>query len=164
MIPYAPDSIMDPQLKKVRIIADYQFGSGAGRALFPDDVTFRLSASGRIRQVLQGTEHVATLRASDNQFTLGSLGASRLHASLPSPAMRVVVTCDAVPFVSEGKTAFARHITDADPAIRSGDEVLVVDKDDTLLATGQAKLCASELLAFERGAGVDVRRIARPRG
>ncbi len=73
--------------------------------------------------------------------------------------MRVVVTDDAVPFVSDGKTAFARHIIDADPAIRSGDEVLAVDKNDTLLATGQAKLCAFELLAFERGAGVDVRRI-----
>jgi len=155
---------MDPQLKKVRVIADYQFGSGAGKALFPDDVAFRLSATGRIRQVMHGTEHVATLRASDGQFTLGRLGASRLHASLQSPAMRVVVTCDAVPFVSEGKTAFARHITDADPAIRSGDEVLVVDKDDTLLATGQAKLCASEMLAFERGAGVDVRRIAQASG
>ena len=155
---------MDPRLKKVRIIADYQFGSGAGRALFPDDVTYKLSSTGRIRQVMQGNEHVATLRASDNRFTLGRLGASRLHTSLPRPAMRVVVTGDAVPFVSDGKTAFARHITDADPAIRSGDEVLVVDKDDTLLATGQAKLCASELLAFERGAGVDVRRITQPRG
>jgi len=35
--------------------------------------------------------------------------------------------------------------------------VLVVDETDDLLATGQAKLCASELLSFERGAGVDVR-------
>jgi archaeosine-15-forming tRNA-guanine transglycosylase len=46
---------------------------------------------------------------------------------------------------------------DADPDIRSGDEVLVVDENDVLLATGQAKLCASELLSFERGMGVDVR-------
>ncbi|MCK4811251.1 MAG: pseudouridine synthase, partial [Methanosarcinales archaeon] len=81
-------------------MADYQFGSGAGRALFPDDVTYKLSSTGRIRQVMQGNEHVATLRASDNRFTLGRLGASRLHTSLPRPAMRVVVTGDAVPFVS----------------------------------------------------------------
>ncbi len=41
--------------------------------------------------------------------------------------------------------------------IRGGDEVLVVDENDLLLATGQATLCASELLAFENGMGVDVR-------
>ncbi len=144
-------------LIKARIIANYQFGRGAGDALFPDDVTFRFSTTGRIRQVLHGKERIATLRASDNRFTLGKLGASRLHAFLPPPLMRVVVNPDAASFVRDGKTAFARHITDADPMIRSGDEVLVVDESDLLLATGQATLCASELLAFEYGMGVDVR-------
>ncbi|MEA1869692.1 MAG: PUA domain-containing protein [Euryarchaeota archaeon] len=147
----------DAHLRKARIIADYQFGRGAGDALFPDDVTFRLSTTGRIRQVLQGKERITTLRASDNMFTLGKLGSSRLHTFLPPPGMRVVVNGDAAPFVRDGKTAFARHITDVDPMIRSYDEVLVVDENDLLLATGQAKLCASELLAFEHGVGVDVR-------
>ncbi|MEA1966363.1 MAG: pseudouridine synthase, partial [Euryarchaeota archaeon] len=72
----------DMHLRKARIIADYQFGRGAGDALFPDDVTFRLSTTGRIRQVLHGKERITTLRASDNMFTLGKLGASRLHAFL----------------------------------------------------------------------------------
>jgi len=147
----------DTHLGKARIIADYQFGRGAGGTLFPADVRFRLSTTGRIRQVLQDKERITTLRASDNRFTLGKLGASRLHAFLPPPGMRVVVNSDAAPFVRDGKTAFARHITDVDPMIRSGDEVLVVDENELLLATGQAKLCASELLAFEHGMGVDVR-------
>jgi hypothetical protein len=80
----------DTHLRKARIIADYQFGRGTGDALFPDDVKFRLSTTGRIRQVLQGKERIATLRASDNLFTLGKLGAFRLHAFLPPPGMRVV--------------------------------------------------------------------------
>ena len=147
----------DTHLRKVRIIADYQFGRGAGDALFPCDVTFRLSTTGRIRQVLQGKERITTLRASDNLFTLGKLGAYRLHAFLPPPGMRVVMNSDAAPFVRDGKTAFARHVTDVDPMIRSYDEVLVVDENDLLLATGQAKMCASELLVFEHGMGVDVR-------
>ena len=156
-VPTRPCLIMNPHLRKSRIIADYQFGRGAGVALFPDDVAFRLSTTGRIRQILHREERIATLRASDNRFTLGKLGALRLHAFLPPPGMRVVVNSDAAPFVREGKTAFARHVVDADPDIRSGDEVLVVDENDVLLATGQAKLCASELLPFERGMGVDVR-------
>ena len=148
---------LDAHLRKARIIADYQFGRGAGKALFPDGVTFRLSTTGRIRQVLHGKERIATLRASDNLFTLGKLGAFRLHEFLPHPLMRDVVNSDAAPFVRDGTTAFARHIIDVDPMIRSGDEVLVVDEADLLLATGQAKLCASELLAFEYGMGVYVR-------
>ncbi|HDN66033.1 MAG TPA: pseudouridine synthase, partial [Methanosarcinales archaeon] len=43
----------DAHLRKARIVADYQFGRGAGYSLFPDDVSFRLSTTGRIRQVLQ---------------------------------------------------------------------------------------------------------------
>ena len=148
---------MNRDLKKVRTIADYQFGRGTGHAIFPPDVTFRLSTTGRIRQILYRGERVATLRAGDNRFTLGAIGAFRLHAFLPHPGMRVIVNEDAVPFVRDGKTAFARHIVYADPLIRSGDEVIVVDRYDDLLATGQAKLSSSELLSFERGVGVDVR-------
>jgi len=150
-------SNMNSHLRTVRIIADYQFGRGAGRAVFPDDVEFRLSTTGRIRQILQDGERIATLRADDNQFTLGMIGASRLHAFLPHPGMRVVVNSDAAPFVSQGKTAFARHVVSVDPVVRSGDEVLLVDEDDNLLATGQAQLSASELCSFTNGAGVDVR-------
>ena len=71
--------------------------------------------------------------------------------------MHVVVNSDAAFFVRERKTVFARHVVDANPMIRSGDEVLVVDENDILLATVQAKLSASELLSFEHGVGVDVR-------
>nr|QNO41350.1 tRNA-guanine(15) transglycosylase [Methanosarcinales archaeon ANME-2c ERB4]QNO42344.1 tRNA-guanine(15) transglycosylase [Methanosarcinales archaeon ANME-2c ERB4]QNO43087.1 tRNA-guanine(15) transglycosylase [Methanosarcinales archaeon ANME-2c ERB4]QNO43118.1 tRNA-guanine(15) transglycosylase [Methanosarcinales archaeon ANME-2c ERB4]QNO45240.1 tRNA-guanine(15) transglycosylase [Methanosarcinales archaeon ANME-2c ERB4] len=148
---------MNSDIRKARTIANYQFGSGAGHALFPDDATIRLSTSGRIRQILRNEERIATLRADDNQFTLGKIGALRLHAFLPHPEMRVTVNSDSAPFVLQGKTAFARHVVGVDPRIRSGDEVLVVDCEDNLLATGEACLSASELLSFDRGMGVDVR-------
>ncbi|MFU8768090.1 MAG: PUA domain-containing protein [Candidatus Methanoperedens sp.] len=40
----------------------------------------------------------------------------------------MVVNSDSAPFVAKGKTAFARHVVDADPEIRAGQEVLVVDE------------------------------------
>ena len=69
----------------------------------------------------------------------------------------MVVNSDAAPFVAKGKTAFARHVVDVDPEIRAGQEVLVVDEDDGLLATGKTMLSALEMKAFEKGTAVDVR-------
>ncbi|MDW7728205.1 MAG: PUA domain-containing protein [Candidatus Methanoperedens sp.] len=69
----------------------------------------------------------------------------------------VIVNSNAAPFVAKSKTAFARHVVDADPEIRAGQEVLVVDEGDGLLATGKTMLSASEIKAFEKGTAVDVR-------
>jgi len=41
--------------------------------------------------------------------------------------------------------------------IRAGDEVLVVDEDDALLATGKAVLSPLEMLQIRRGVAVSVR-------
>ncbi len=144
-------------LKRVRTIADYQFGRGAGRILFSDEVTFQLSTTKRVRQILLHNERIATVRAKDGMLTLSIKGAARLHGFLPYPAQRVVVNSDAAPFVSKGKTAFARHVVAVDPDIRAGQEVLVVDESDRLLATGKAVLSAIEMQDFKKGIAVDVR-------
>ncbi len=144
-------------LKRVRTIANYQFGAGAGDALFPETVTFTLSRTRRVGQVLDAGKRVATLRPYDSLFTLSELGARRLHAHIPPPRLRVVVNWDAAPFVGAGKTAFARHVITADPELRANDEVLLVDENDVLLATGSALLSPAEMLAFTRGIAVRVR-------
>ncbi len=144
-------------LKRSRIIADYQFGAGAGAILFPETVTFALSRTGRISQVLDEGARVATLRSYDGLFTLSELGARRLHACTPPPRLRVVVNCDAAPFIGAGKTAFARHVVAVDPELRANGEVLVVDENDVLLATGSALLSPAEMLAFTRGTAVRIR-------
>lgn len=148
----------DKNLTRVRIMADFQFGKGCGAVLFPDDVTFRLSKTKRVRQVFNNNEHIATVRASDGVFTLGIEGARRLHDFIPGPLKRVVVCEDAVPFVAQGKTVFAKHVTRLDSEMRAGDEVIVVSDSDELLATGQLLLSPEEILVLDRGMAVDVRR------
>ena len=108
-------------LRRVRIIADYQFGPGAGESLFPTTVTFTLSRTRRVSQVLDGGIRVATLRASDGLFTLGELGARRLHARFSAPKLRVIVNAESAPFVAAGKTAFAKHVISVDPDLRAQD-------------------------------------------
>lgn len=146
------------RLKQVRLIAEYQFGKGAGEALFPDDACFRLSATNRTRQILdKDEERIATLRASNGVLTLSIEGAKRLHAFFAAPNIRVTIMGDVASFIREGQTLFAKHVLNVDPDIRSGEEVLVVDENDILLGTGKALLCAEEMLAFNRGVAVDMR-------
>ncbi len=144
-------------LKRVRTIADYQFGRGAGEVLFPDNVEFQFSSTKRIRQILLDNNRIATVRAKDGMLTLSIEGARRLHAFIEYPGHRVVVNSDAAPFAAKGKTAFARHVVAVDPDIRAGEEILVVDEKDNLLATGKAMLSAIEMMAFKKGIAVDVR-------
>ncbi len=107
---------------------------------------------------MDGGIRVATLRSYDGLFTLSELGARRLHAGFSYPRLRVVVNRDAATFVEAGKTAFARHVVAADPQLRANDEVLLVDENDVLLATGNALLSPAEMLAFTRGTAVKVRQ------
>ncbi|WP_406659869.1 PUA domain-containing protein [Methanolobus sp. ZRKC3] len=148
----------DKNLKKVRIMADFQFGKGSGNALFPDSVTFQLSKTKRVRQILNEGKHIATARAKDGTLTLSIEGAATLHGQIPSPKGRVVVCGDAVPFVAKGKTTFAKHVLSLDPELRAGDEVMVVSESDDLLATGQLLLSPHEISVLDKGAAVDVRR------
>ena len=144
-------------LKRIRTIADYQFGRGAGEILFSEDVAFQFSTTGRIRQILLDNERIATIRAKDGMLTLSMKGAGKLHGLIKYPGQRVMVNNDAAPFVAKGKTAFSRHVVTVDPEIRAGQEVLIVDENDRLLATGKTVLSALEMQAFKKGIAVDIR-------
>ena len=145
-------------LRRVQVIADYQFGLGIGTGLFPEGCEFILSTTGRIRQILYGGVRLATVRASDGRLTLGIEGARRLHVLLAAPGYRVVIRDDVAEFVDQGKNAFARHVIAADPEIRAGDDVLVTAGDDRLVACGTAQVSGTEMLAFNYGAAVKVRQ------
>jgi conserved protein with predicted RNA binding PUA domain len=150
--------LQDSARSRVQIIADFQFGKGAGEALFPEGCEVILSRTGRVRQITLYGKRLATVRAKDGRFTLGIDGALRLISSLRPPAYRVVVSEDVADFIRQGKNTFAKHVTAADPAIRAGDEVMVVDGEDQLLATGSAMLSGGEMLLFNYGVAVKVRQ------
>ena len=84
-------------------------------------------------------------------MTLSMMGARRLHALFESPHLRVVASEDAAPFVAKGGNVFAKHVLSVDEEIRAGEEVLVVDSQDRLLATGTAVLAPEEMLQIKRG-------------
>ncbi|MFW5978248.1 MAG: PUA domain-containing protein, partial [Halohasta sp.] len=61
------------------------------------------------------------------------------------------------PFVCEGDNAFAKFVGAVDPAVRPGDEVLVVHERGDLLAVGRAELSADGMADFDTGMAVKVR-------
>ncbi|MFB6303204.1 MAG: PUA domain-containing protein [Haloferacaceae archaeon] len=142
----------------LRVVADYQFGAGAGAALFPpdEDRTMSRSTGGRPRQVHAGGRRLISF-GTDGRFTLGVAGGERLRDALDPPAYRVVVGAESEPHVRDGANAFAKFVREADPRIRPRDEVLVVNGRDELLGVGTTTLAGDAMLDFGTGMAVDVR-------
>ena len=146
------------EIRKIKMIADYQFGRGAGIALFSGEIQLIKSKNtGKIRNIIVDGKHVASMRAEDGFFSLRIEGAKRLHSHIPYPRLRVVVTDDSAEFNRMGKNVFAKFVVDADPEIRPGDEVLIVDKNDELVAVGKTLMNRFEMLHFSEGMCVKVR-------
>lgn len=148
----------DLDLARVKAVADYQFGRGAGAALLDGRVTLKKSENtGKIRNVLVDGEHILSMRANDGFFTLRPPGAERLRRAFPAPLLRVVVKDDSVPFNREGKNVFCTFVEECDPGLRPMDEVLVVNGGDELVAIGRVLLTRDEMTAFRSGVAVKVR-------
>ncbi len=147
------------ELASLRVIADYQFGPPAGRLLIPDNVLVSVSPNTlRIRSLLLEGKIIATLRAQDGLYSLSIEGARLLHRGMPEPRLRVYVDTSVAEYIARGRNAFAKHVVRADPGIRPGDEVLVVDEQDRLLAVGKARFSGVEIPYFKSGEVVRVRK------
>lgn len=146
-------------------VADYQFGPGAGNALFgenPNNIEIEKSRkTGKIRHVYENKENIINMRASDGFLVLSDLGAKRLHKFLDFPKGRVVISEDSEPFAIKGKSIFNKFVLECDENIRRNDEVLIVNKNDELLACGKALLSSYEINDFNSGQAIKTRKIKR---
>ncbi len=145
-------------LARLSTVADYQFGSGAGAALFPpdEDLEIKRTSTGRPQQVIAAGGRLVS-HGTDGRFTLGLAGGRRLAAAFEPPAGRVVVGDESEPFVRDGRNVFAKFVDEVDPAVRPDDEVFVVHGSGELLGVGRAELSADAMTDFESGMAVKVR-------
>ncbi len=150
---------MDSELRRIRAVAEYQFGTGSGMALFPDEVRMIHSRNtGRIRHIHLGDTLIATFRPNDGVFMLTIAAAQRLLAQVPNLGYTVTVTEDAAPFISQGKNVFAKHVLHAGEKIRPGDEVIIIAEKSGVIGVGKALLISDEMRAFKIGVAVKTRR------
>jgi uncharacterized protein with predicted RNA binding PUA domain len=150
---------LEEALRRIRSVADYQFGKGIGAKLFPDDVEILFSKrTGRIRYVYLNGKRLATLRPTDGLFSLSVTGAKRIAENAGSAKCFVTVQDDVSEFIADGGDVFAVHVVKADVEIRAKDEVIVVDGGGKVLAVGRAVLSGEEMKVFKIGVAVKVRR------
>ncbi len=137
------------QHNTVKAIADYQFGEGAGEALFSD-----LSIQSRYPKFRAHTEEGEQLAAMVPQYgTLSlTLAGARQWAESDIPEKRVEIDG----FVPHGNV-LAPGILDADETIRTGDEVVV--EGPKAFAVGRAVMFGREMVESSRGVAVDVRHV-----
>jgi uncharacterized protein with predicted RNA binding PUA domain len=151
------DALTGQEGRRLRRSADYQFGAGAGAVLFPaeESLTVRRSSSGRPEQVHAAEGRLVT-QGIDGRFRISPLAGQRLADAFPVPRHRVVVGNESVPYVREGRNAFAKFVRSVDEGLRPGDEVIVTH-DGSLLGVGRAELSGNAMLDFETGMAVYVR-------
>lgn len=146
-------------LERIRKIADYQFGEGVGEKLFPDEVKVIFSKrTGRIRYVYLCENLLAALNPMTGLFTLTIDGARRVFSSMKQKHLWIKIDNSVVPFVERGNDVFAKHVVDSDAEIRPGEEVIVIDCSENVVAVGKALLSGYEIKVFKRGVAVKVRK------
>ncbi len=151
--------ISHEELTRIRAVADFQFGNGCGMALFPDSVmVIRSKKTAKVKNIYYEGKLLATLRPIDGYLALSIEGAKRLALVVPPPRYRVVARDDVIDFLKKGRNLFAKHVIESDPEIRAGEEVLIIDGKDNVVAVGKAVLTGLEMKRFKKGVAVKIRK------
>ena len=149
---------IDLDVLRVSAVSDMQFGKNASKALLEGKIKIiKSKKTNKIRNIFCNDNHVLSMRAEDGLFTLKIEGGKLLHNYFKRPTLRVVIEKDAITFVKEGKSVFAKFVKDCDPELRPFDECLIVDEKDNLLAVGRCLLNREEMITFNYGVAVKTR-------
>ncbi len=137
----------------LRAIADYQFGAGAGEALFEG---FELQGRyPRLQALGSDGEQLAALVPQYGTLAL-SLAGARAWVESDVPTKRVEIDA----FRPHG-SVLAPGIVDAAASIRVGDEVVIEGPE--AFGIGRAEMHGAAMVESTRGEAVDVRHVTDPR-
>ena len=142
-----------PALDVLNGLGEYYYGL---KNLFrKSDRIEKSRKTGKIRRVYRDDILLATLSPSSYILIPHNL-AKEIHSKTKN--WRVVIDDEAIPFIKEHKNAFAKFVLEADPDIRPGMEVMLVDKKGSLIGHGTALMAAREMLEMRRGVAVNTRK------
>jgi archaeosine synthase len=137
------------QHNTIRAIADYQFGEGAGEALF-DELQVESFYPKLRAQDSDGTQ-LAMLVPEYGVLALTIAGGKRWRES-DAPTKRIEIE----PFVPHG-SVLAPGVVDASDDIRPGDEVII--EGDAAFGVGRAQMSGFEMVESTRGVASSVRHV-----
>lgn len=149
----------DADVARIREVIDRTFGDGTGEAVLPEGhlvILNKCPAIDRMDEVLVDGTVAGTMRYDIGK---GWVFISRLHGAMRMEGRmgKGYVVCDsgAVKFLQESKNLMAPGVKDAHPDVREGDEVIIIDPEGKVAATGVARMDASVMK--ENGKGVAVK-------
>ncbi|TFF92231.1 hypothetical protein EU545_01630, partial [Candidatus Thorarchaeota archaeon] len=143
------DVEQDSRREIVGATLDYQFGSGAGSILLSPEVRLRGKPYGMILCKLDDTQLCSYIGESGTvSLTLAGAKLLKDHGSywvrLEAPR-------------AKGGSVFAVGIEEADSQIRPGDEVIVINRTDEVIAVGKSEMSGREMCELARGRAVTIR-------
>lgn len=146
---------VDPA-EKVRRHVDAIFGPEVSKAL-PKDMHFEFSRkTGRIKNFSIDGRLAATLR-TDGGLALTIAGAQfLLDNSKEFKENCIAPVQEAVPFVTEGRSLFCRHVHWSGANIHAGSDVAITDGEN-VIAVGIAVIGHALMNRYSRGVAVKVR-------
>jgi uncharacterized protein with predicted RNA binding PUA domain len=148
--------------EKVHRHVDAIFGAGVSDAL-PADIQFNFSRrTGRIKNFSIGGRLALTLR-TDGGLALTIMGAQYLLENSKQFWENCVKPMqEAVPFVSEGRSLFCKHVDWCGSNIKVGSDVAVIDGNSNssrrVVAVGIAMLPSRLMKQYRKGVAVKVRQ------
>lgn len=145
---------MDPVLK-ISYTIDALYGAGVSKFM-PKDITFQYSRTGRIRSVYRDGTPLCTLRV-DGGLALSIPMAQMLLQNRQFAESCVEISADAAPFVEEGRSVFAKHVTRCGKNVHVGADTPITYQG-RVVAIGKAKLAADMMTGFKRGVAVKIRK------
>ena len=148
----------DHDIQLIKSLSEKQFGPGTGDSLLPEGHVVLLNKAPSLDRmdeiIVDGTIVSAIRYDMGSGWTLVNRmqGALRIGKTIS----RGFVVCDlsAVPFIRDSKNLMAPGVVDAHPDVVPGDEVVIIDTDHNVIATGLARMTAEEMIREERGLAV----------
>ncbi|MHA1777328.1 MAG: hypothetical protein DRO88_09560 [Promethearchaeia archaeon] len=112
----------------------------------------------KIKYIFLNEEVFAAYRPQTGKFSLGFGAAEYLIEHTETPRLRAVVQSDIQDFIKSGKSVFSQHVVNIDPLLHIGDEVIIVNENDELLALGKLTYPPFYITQNVKGSCIKVRK------
>ena len=134
------------ELRMLRARLSWQFTPRVAEALLSGSVEVEYGARRRIRYVYLDGVLILTLRPGDGLFSITRAAGEVIRRVEAPPRFRVKVSSAEL-----AGSVFVKDVEWMDPALRPGDEAIVVSEGDVLLGVGRVRIPATMINGLSRG-------------
>ncbi|AWR97249.1 pseudouridine synthase [Acidianus sulfidivorans JP7] len=156
-----PKRATKKEIEYIQDIFSYQFGYDLSDCVFSQYNNFYIQRSintNRVRNILDDKKNLfLVLRAQDNLFSLTINAADKIVECSKPLKLRLVVSNEIAKAVQNSGNVFCKHVKSIDLSLRAGDQGIVVNDNDKVIAIGRLKLSAEEIMEYKRGVALVVK-------